>query len=314
MPDSDLNSTSATHSVDDARTLAPPPRFDGGPGTSDGAGRNGRASQPSLAGSIARHPFLALLPAIFLLAAGIVVGAKKHPSYSASATINVGKSDIITQATPGYVQAAQVLASSYSRVVMSDHVSVPVAQALERPVGFVSSHLVAAPIPGEPTFNITATAAARQDAVNLANAAVNAIVKFANTSQTQQGSPSQLLSQYTKAQGTADRLHSKAGSLQAKLRLGLSGVSQAQVNKVQLAAQIAGLQAQAFGNAYTTLLQNGVAPVLDVFSQATSTTSNRTSNIEKYAVIGAVAGLVLGLALAALVGGLENRRASHRAY
>src|SRR5215475_513841 len=77
-----------------------------------------RRSQ-TLASSVARHPFIVLLPAILLLAAGIVVGGKKHPTYSAAATINVGKADIATQATPGYVQASEALAASYSRLVTS---------------------------------------------------------------------------------------------------------------------------------------------------------------------------------------------------
>ncbi|HEY2652303.1 MAG TPA: hypothetical protein VGI50_10305 [Solirubrobacteraceae bacterium] len=262
----------------------------------------------TLGRAIARHPFLVILPAIFLLAAGIVAGTKKHQTYTASAMINVGKSDIITQATPGYVQAAQVLASSYSRVVMSQHVSVPVARALGEPLSTVSSDITAAPIPGEPTFTITATSASPQGAMQLANAAVNAVVKFANVSQTQQGSPGQLLGRFVGAQSRADSLHSKSASLAAKLAAGGTGVTQSQVTKAQVASQVAALQAQAAGNAYTTLMENGVAPVLDVFNPATYATGNRTSNIEKYAVVGLVAGLVLGMALAALVGGLEARR------
>jgi capsular polysaccharide biosynthesis protein len=271
-----------------------------------------RTQRVGLGSAIARHPFLVILPAIFLLAAGIIAGTKKHQTYSASATINVGKSDIITQATPGYVQAAQVLASSYSRVVMSQHVSLPVSHALGEPVGTVSSHLTAVPIPGEPTFTITATGSSQQQAIALANAAVNSIVKFANVSQTQQGSPSHLLARYTSAQNKADSLHSKSASLAGKLTTGVSGVTQAQVTKAQVASQVAALQAQAAGNAYTSLMENGVAPVLDVFNTATYATSNRTSNIEKYAVVGVVAGLVLGLALAALVGALEDRRDARR--
>ena len=56
-------------------------------------------------------------------------GAAKAPTYTATATINVGKSDIATQATPGYLTAAEALASSYSRLVASSqNIAVPVAQ------------------------------------------------------------------------------------------------------------------------------------------------------------------------------------------
>jgi hypothetical protein len=301
MSEYDHSANSGTQAVEDRDNADRSPRY--APVVGDGGGSR-RAASMSTGRAIARHPFLAILPAIFLLAAGIVVGSKKHLTYSASAMINVGKSDIITQATPGYVQAAQVLASSYSRVVMSQHVSAPVARALGEPASTVSNHLTAVPIPGEPTFTITATGSSAEGAINLANAAVNAVVKFANVSQTQQGSPSQLLARYISAQGRADRLHSQSASLAAKLNSGVTGITQAQVTNAQVASQVADLQAQAAGNAYTSLMENGVAPVLDVFNPATSATSNRTSNIEKYAVVGAVAGLVLGLALAGVVGGL----------
>lgn len=311
MPEYDNNANSGNQAVEDREMTPRSPRF--APEPDNGQGTR-RPPPTGLGSAITRHPFLALLPAIFLLAAGIAVGAKKHPTYSASATINVGKSDIITQATPGYVQAAQVLASSYSRVVMSEHVSVPVARALGEPPSAVSAHLTAVPIPDEPTFTITGTSTTPQGAIAISNAAVNAIVKFANVSQTQQGSPSHLLARYTAAQNRADSLHSKSASLAGKLSSGVGGVTQAQVTKAQVASQVAALQAQADGNAYTTLAENGVAPVLDVFNPATSADSNRNSIIQKYAVVGLVAGLVLGLALAALVGGLEARRARRRAY
>lgn len=309
MSEYDYEANYGNQALEDREPMLGPPRSPTAAATRSGPQRT---SPTGLGSAIARHPFLVILPAIFLLAAGIVAGSKRHPIYSANAMINVGKSDIITQATPGYVQAAQVLAASYSRVVMSQHVSVPVARKLGEPLGTVSSDLTATPIPGEPTFTITATSSSAQGAVQLANAAVRAVVHFANVSQTQQGSPSQLLSQYVKAQATADRLHAKAGRLQGELSAGLGGATQTDVTNAQVAAQTADLQAQAYGNAYTTLLQNGSAPVLDVFDRATSAASNRRSNIEKYAVVGVVAGIVLGLALAALVGGIEARREARR--
>lgn len=310
MSEYDHSGNSGTQTVEDPQPTVRSPHFAPGPG--DGAGYRG-ATPVSLGRAIGRHPFLVILPMILLLAAGIVAGSKKKPTYSATAMINVGKSDIITQATPGYVQAAQVLASSYSRVAMSQHVAVPVARTLGEPVAYVSNHLTAVPINGEPTFSITGTGKSAGSAIRLTNAAVNAVVKFSNVAQTQQGSPSQLLSRYQRAKATADRLHTKAGILQGQIQAGLGG-SRAQVNRIQVAAQTADLQAQAYGSAYATLLQNGSAPVLDVFNPAMNATTNRTSNIEKYAVVGGVAGLVIGLALAAFVGGLQERRALRRAF
>src|SRR5450755_3430585 len=98
-------------------------------------GGTSRGGSVTLASAVRRHPVLAILPAILLLAAGIVVGTKKAPTYSATATINVGKSDINTQATPGYVQASTVLASTYSRLVMSQHISVPTARLVNQSPG-----------------------------------------------------------------------------------------------------------------------------------------------------------------------------------
>lgn len=276
----------------------------------DRNGYSSAAGSPvTLAGSVRRHPFLVILPVIILLVAGIVVGAKKHPTYSAIATINVGKADINTQATPGYVQASEALATTYARLVSSQHVSIPVARALRQSPVSVASRLTAVPIPSEPTFTITATGQSATGAVALANATVKALQQNVSTSATQQGSPAQLLEQYQQAQATADELQSLAGRLQGRYVAGVDGVTRAQVTRAKVAGQTAALKAQALSNQYLSLSTSGVAPVLDVLVNPTSATStNRTSNIEKYAVIGAAGGLVIGLALAGLAGALAARR------
>jgi hypothetical protein len=259
----------------------------------------------TLASAVGRHPFLVILPAVILLAVGVVVGSKKAPTYSATATINVGKADIATQATPGYVQASEALAASYSRLVTSQHVAVPAANAVGESPSSVASRISAVPIPSEPTFTITATDSSPQSAVRLARATVNAIVKFSRQSQTNQGGPTQLLNRYHRLQTQADRLQAKADKLQGKLQINTPGVTQAQVTNAKVAAQTVSLQAQALSNTYLNLAQNGAAPSLDVLIDPTSpTSSDRTSNREKYGVVGAIAGLLIGIALAGLVGSL----------
>jgi capsular polysaccharide biosynthesis protein len=287
----------------DRHPTAPGPRH-----TSGGGG------SVTLASAVRRHPFLTVLPSVVLLAAGIFAGVKKHLIYSATATINVGKSDINTQATPGYVQASEALATTYSRLVTSQHVSVPAGRALHESPAVVGAALSSVPIPNEPTFTITATGSSPGAAVTLSNTAVRVLQDFVTRSQTQQGGAAQLLVQYESAQARADRLQQRSDTLQGRFRGQVAGVTAArvtaaQVTRARVRSQVAALQAQVSANQYASLLSTGTAPTLDVLIDATgATTNNRTTNIEKYGVIGLVAGLVIGIALAALVSSLGARR------
>jgi hypothetical protein len=268
---------------------------------------------PTLFDSIRRHWVITLLPAIVLAAAGIAVGAKKQPTYSSTATINVGKADIATQATPGYVTAAEALASAYSRLVASQHIVVPAAHAVHQPVAKVAPNLTAVPIPNEPTFTVTSRGSSPQAAVALGNAAVSALQHYAIAAQTQQGSPAELMAKFMAARTAADRLQRRSGALQGSLAANVPGVTAAKVVAAESAAQAAELQAQALGNAYVNLSQSAVAPTLDVLNDPTTpTSSNRTSNIEKYGVVGAIAGLVIGMGLAAMVGAIKDSRRFRR--
>ncbi len=266
------------------------------------------------------HPILIVLVIIVLAAGGAVVGSRKPRTYSAQATINVGKSDIATQATPGYVVAAEALASSYSRLVSSDYVIRPSAAALGASPASIASRLSAVPIPNEPTFTITAQGSSTQRAVRLANLAVRALLRYVSNSITSQGGPSQLLARYQAAQATADELQARAQRLQRQLDGTATstitattptqpGVTRNEVIRAKVIAQSAALQAQGLSSQYLNLAQTTVAPQLDVLTNATGASSNnRIQNIEKYGIIGAAAGLIIGLALATLVGMIETRR------
>jgi hypothetical protein len=279
----------------------------------------------TLAGAARAHWFLTLLPVVLLAVAGVIAGHTKKPTYSATATINVGKSDINTQATPGYLVAAEALASSYSRLVQSQHISVPAAKRVNETPAQVGAQLTAVPISSEPTFTITAEGTSAARATALVNAAISALRAFAARTATQGGGTAQLLASYRKAQTNAFALQVKLRRLEAHAApLDTSTVtvttpttdtvSQARITAAKVAAQTAGLQAEALSGQYLNLAQGGVAPTLDVLIAPTGeTTTNRTTNMEKFGIVGAVGGLVIGLAFAALAGAVEVRRARRAA-
>jgi capsular polysaccharide biosynthesis protein len=279
----------------------------------------------TLAGAVRRHWILTLLPVIILVGLGLVVGARKPPIYTSTATVNVGKSDINTQATPGYLVAAEALASSYSRLVMSSHISVPAGAKVGETPAQVASQLSAVPIPQEPTFTISATGSSPARASALANAAVKALQAYVVRTASQGGGPSQLLAKLTAAQARQVRLQQRVtdmtnSDVRAALNADpsanadtvvLSPSQQAKINSAKVAAQMAQLQVQSLSGQYINLSTSGVAPTLDVLIPPTGvTTNNRSTNLEKYAVIGLVGGLVIGIALAGLT---EEIRRSRRA-
>jgi len=279
----------------------------------------------TLAGAVRRHWILTLVPVVILVGIGLIVGAAKAPIYTATATVNVGKSDINTQATPGYLVAAEALASSYSRLVSSSHIAVPTGAKVGETPAQVASQLSAVPIPQEPTFTISATGSSPARATALANAAVKSLQAYVVQSASQGGGPSQLLSKLNAAQLRQVKLQQRVTDLtnrdlQAALRgdpsrnpntVVLSPAKQAKINSAKVAAQMAQLQVQSLSGQYMNLSTNGVAPTLDVLVPPAGgvATSNRSTNVEKYAVIGLIGGLVIGIALAGLTEATEIRRA-----
>jgi uncharacterized protein involved in exopolysaccharide biosynthesis len=270
-----------------------------------------RPPRRSLAQIITRYWPVTLFPVLALAAVGVAVGRSKAPTYTASASINVGKSDISTQATPGYQVAAEALASSYSRLVASQHITSAAARKAHVTPAQAATSLSAVPIPSEPTFTISATGASPGQATRLARAAISVLQTYVRRTASQGGGPAQLLAKYQLAQALAYQLQHRYGQLRGRAA-NLSATnppSQNQINALRVQAQVAALKAQSLSSQYLSLTQNGVAPTLDVLVSPTAATSNnRLGNTEKFGLIGALGGLVIGIAFAALVGHSVDRR------
>jgi capsular polysaccharide biosynthesis protein len=246
---------------------------------------------------------------VIFAAAGITLGLRRAPTYTASTVINVGSPDIASQATPGYVQAEQTLASAYSREVTSQFVYGPVARQLHTSQAAVASRLSSSAVPSSPTFTINATGHDQQSAIQLAHTATKALqhyINVVNQGETQSGT---LLSRYRAATREADRLSAYSGKLDGQNRVHPGSVSSQRRQDAHVASQVAQLQANALSAQYTAggaTTKTGAS--IQVLNPASAATSDRRSIAERYGVIGAAAGIVLGAALALMVANLRRRR------
>lgn len=262
----------------------------------------------TLGAALRRYPILALLPVMILAAAGVTLGLRRPPTYTASTQLNVGAPDISSQATPGYAQAAQTLASAYSREVTSQFVFKPVATKLGIPVGTLPSRLTSAAVPDSPTFTINATGSSTAAALTLARAATSALEHRINVLDQGENASTHLLTQYRRQQQLADQLTSASGKLQGRNAAGVGPpVSPSRLLGAKVSAQVAQLAAQALANQYTTAATASRGAIIEVLNPATTATSNRRSITERYGLIGAAAGIVIGAALALLVASIRTR-------
>ncbi len=275
----------------------------------DSASRSPRPTGPSLAAALRHYPMVLLLPIIVLAAAGVALGVKRHPTYTASSELNVGIPDAASQATPGYVTASETLASSYSREVNSSLITTPLSHRRGLGVTQLASHLSSSAVPNSPTFYVNATGSSPQQAVSLANAASHLLRSRINAS-VNQSNPTTVLSQYERLQRHANQLASTSGSLKGRKAAGVGGVTASQVQRAQLQAQVAQLKAQAAANRYSTSVTQGLQTNLAILNPASSASSDRSTVTERYGLVGALAGLVIGAALAFLIARLRFRRAA----
>jgi hypothetical protein len=258
--------------------------------------------------ALRRYPVLALLPVVVLAAAGITLGLRRAPTYTASTTINVGSPDIASQATPGYVQAEQTLASAYSREVQSQFVYNPVAKDLNLSRGEVASRLSSSAVPSSPTFTINATGPTKESAITLAATATKELQHYINVIDQGETSSSQLLNRYRDATREADRLAGISGKLAGQNSVTPGSVSATRRQEAKVAAQVAQLKANALAQQYTNSSTMSRGATIQVLLPATSATSDRQTITERYGVIGVAAGLVLGAALALLVANIRRRK------
>ena len=258
------------------------------------------------------HVRLVGLIALVGLLLGVGAAAARHPRWAASEQLYVGKTLSLnnTAAIPGLADAANQIASDYSRLISTSTVQADAARRLGHP-GHLGGTLSATEIPQSPQISVDAKAGSQAAAVALADAgskALMAAVQSINSASS--GQLQGLLDQYQSLQSTISNDQGQVGSLQSQITsLRASGGSASQIGDLQrrltdLQTEISAdqLKASAVQNQYTT----SYAPlqqqeqVVSSIGPAQGTGSDRTKYAELLGLIGLVVGLLVGIAVASL--------------
>src|SRR3954470_6207411 len=157
---------------------------------SDDAGEPPRRPRPHVAGPLEaflRHPIIAILPVLLLTGGAVYLGVNRDPEYTAKARVNVGRTDVPAYTLQNVVIGNQAIAASYSRVVGTEPVTTRAGRVSGVGADEARHRLSASPVPASTLIQVEATGTNERDAVALANAGAESLIRYVQRIERQGG-------------------------------------------------------------------------------------------------------------------------------
>jgi capsular polysaccharide biosynthesis protein len=244
-----------------------------------------------------------LVVAVAMIAAllGAGLGFLRQPTYTATASLQVGQVNPNSPGFLGYTQSAASLATAFSRSVGAAPVLATVERKLQLSPQLAVSRLSAEPIPQAPVFQVVATGASERGAVRLANVAAGAVVAYESKSNSANPQARSLLRDYQRTSLALRRAVMRVAEIDG------SSADPDELLKAEAEKSAAQVELEATGKAYTEAVTSQ-APregLVSFLAGATTASSDRRSTAQLYGFIGLLAGLALGCGIAVL---RERRR------
>jgi uncharacterized protein involved in exopolysaccharide biosynthesis len=251
--------------------------------------------------ALARNKLLIAICALLLAAAGVAGGVSRGPTYTASATLQVGQVNPNSPGFYSYVASAGALATAFSRAVSAEPVLSTVEEKLGLPAARAVARLSAEPIPQSPVFRVIAIGPSSGDAIRLANVTAAALVAYESKANSASPETASLLGEFSAASLELEHARARLQGLEASTRgrrgaaAGASDVTQAKAARDTAQARLS-----AIASAYTASVTSQ-APrtgLVSLLAGATSASNNRRSQVELLGFVGLLVGLVVGCCLA----------------
>jgi uncharacterized protein involved in exopolysaccharide biosynthesis len=253
---------------------------------------DGPAPTLTVARSLQRHWFVALLPVVVLAGVAVAAAFLRTPTYEAESRLVTGNPDVSDNlaAISGFDTVTQSLAERYARSISADDVVDRVAQRMDIPPSAVRSRLSAASIPGTSVIRVDATGDSPARTVSLSVAASEALADWSNdTSQDQT-----LLTEYREAQLA---ISEATEEVEEQESIG----DQVAVDEANAALAEAKLRAQQLEQGYlTTSGTPGGISELRVLERAHEASSDRGEKLQLMLFVAIVVGGAVGVACAVL--------------
>jgi capsular polysaccharide biosynthesis protein len=253
-----------------------------------------------------------LLAVIAFGGAAAAYAFNRPPKYTAEARIaamNLQVQNIA--ALPGVLDASRAVTTLYSRAVVADDVTGPVAERLKLSRAFVAGHISATPMSDAPVIRIKASGPNSGQAIDLANATSDSLLAYVKTRTGAGFKTADVLRRYRSHQVTAARLRDKRDSAQQDVTDLDSAASRKKLADASADLAQENLRLDTIKTEYqNALLAQRAAPSAQKLSSAVTAKTDRSSTVQVAVFLGVLAGLAVGLAFAGLLAARRRRRLS----
>jgi len=262
--------------------------------------------------AVRRHPIVAVLPLLLLVAAAVAYGLTREPVYEAESRQAVGRIDTNQPgALAGFAAATEALASTYARGIDATSVVNSVAKRSGLSETNVRSALSATPVPDSPVFKVTATGDSPRQAVDLANDAAAALRAYVADINAENPNSARLFKRFEDVSFTAAQRKSDLNRLKDDLGANPTLSDQQEINRARAKLEAAELDVSVARRNYGLTQQSqGNAELIQTLSAARTATTDRWTRLQIALFAAIAAGGLLGVALAML----RANRAVRRAY